>query len=127
MAQRILVIDDTQEVLDLLRTILEKHGYEVHEARYIFEDLHDIEKLQPDLIILDFMIGKQNEGWQMLQALKAYQPTASIPIMITSVALSLASEQQNYFDQRSIPRLPKPFDVDYLLQTVHQMLQPHAS
>ena len=124
MAQRILVIDDTQEVLDLLRTILEKHGYEVHEARYIFEDLHDIEQLQPDLIILDFMIGKQNEGWQMLQALKAYQPTASIPIMITSVALSLASEQQNYFDQRSIPRMPKPFDIDYLLQTVRQMLQP---
>jgi CheY-like chemotaxis protein len=123
MAQRILVIDDTQEILDLLRTILEKHGYEVHEARYIFEDLHEIEQLHPDLIILDFMIGKQNDGWHMLQALKTYQPTASIPVMITSVALSLASEQQKYFEQRSIPRLPKPFDVDYLLQTVRQMLQ----
>ena len=126
MAQRILVVDDTQEVLDLLRTILEKQGYEVHEARYVFQDLHEIEKLHPDLIILDFMIGKQNEGWRMLQALKAYQPTASIPVMITSIALNLASEQQNYFDQRSIPRLPKPFDVDYLLQTVRQMLQPDA-
>lgn len=124
MAQRILVIDDTQEILDLLHTILEKHGYEVHEARYIFEDLYDIEQLHPDLIILDFMIGKQNEGWHMLQALKTYQPTASIPVMITSVALSLAIEQQNYFEQRSIPSLPKPFDVDYLLQTVRQMLQP---
>lgn len=124
MAQRILVIDDTQEILDLLHTILEKHGYEVHEARYIFEDLHEIEQLHPDLIILDFMIGKQNEGWHMLQALKTYQPTASIPVMITSVALSLAREQQNYFQQRNIPSLPKPFDVDYLLQTVRQMLQP---
>lgn len=123
MAQRILVIDDTQEILDLLHTILEKHGYEVHEARYIFEDLHEIEQLHPDLIILDFMIGKQNEGWHMLQALKTYQPTASIPVMITSVALSLAREQQNYFQQRNIPSLPKPFDVDYLLQTVRQMLQ----
>jgi len=127
MAQRILVIDDTQEILDLLRTILEKDGYEVHVARYIFEDLHEIEQLHPDLIILDFMIGKQNEGWQMLQELKTYPPTASIPVMITSVAMSLVSEQQNYFDQRGIPRLPKPFDVDYLLQTVRQMLQPHTS
>jgi len=126
MAQRILVIDDTQEILDLLRTILEKDGYAVYVARYVFDGCHEIEQLHPDLIILDFMIGKQNEGWQMLQQLKNYPPTASIPVMITSVAMTLVSEQQNYFDQRGIPRLPKPFDVDYLLQTVRQMLQPHA-
>ncbi len=127
MAQRILVIDDTQEILDLLRSILEEHGYEVEVARYVFEDLHKIEQLRPDLIILDFMMGKQKEGWHMLQKLKSYQPTASIPVMISSVAMSVASEQQNYFNEQGIPAVLKPFDVDYLLQTVHQMLQPHPA
>lgn len=127
MAQRILVIDDTQEILDLLRTILEKHGYEVHVATYVFEDLHQIEQLRPDLIILDFMMGKQKEGWHMLQRLKTYLPTASIPVMISSVAMSTFSEQQGYFNKQRIPTMLKPFDVDYLLQTVHEMLQPHAS
>ena len=126
MAQRILVIDDTQEILDLLRTILEKDGYEVHVATYVFDDLHQIEQLHPDLIILDFMMGKQKEGWHMLQKLKSYPPTASIPVMISSVAMSAVSEQQGYFNKQGIPTVLKPFDVDYLLQTVHQMLQPDS-
>ena len=126
MAQRILVIDDTQEILDLLRTILEKDGYEVHVATYVFDDLHQIEQLHPDLIILDFMMGKQKEGWHMLQRLKSYPPTTSIPVMISSVAMSTVSEQQGYFNKQGIPTVLKPFDVDYLLQTVHQMLQPES-
>ena len=127
MAQRILVIDDTQAILDFLRTILEKQGYEVYVAKYVFEDLHEIEHLHPDLIILDFMIGKQKEGWHMLQRLKTYPPTASLPVIISSVAMTFTSEQLHYFQRQSIPSLGKPFNIAYLLETVDRMLQPRPT
>lgn len=127
MAQRILVIDDTQDILDFLRTILEKQGYEVSVAKYVSEDLHEIERLHPDLIILDFMIGKQKEGWHLLQRLKTYPPTASLPVMVSSVAMTFTSEQLHSVQRQSIPSLGKPFDIAYLLDTVDRLLGPHPS
>ncbi len=62
MAQRILVIDDTQEILDLFRVILEAEGYEVFLSTHGYENVVEIEHLHPDLLILDFLLGKQNEG-----------------------------------------------------------------
>ena len=81
MPHRILVIDDTQEILDLFRDILEPEGYKVMLAKQTFESVTEIEHVHPDLIVLDLMIGAQKEGWQMLQKLKMYAPTASIPIL----------------------------------------------
>ena len=45
MAQRILVIDDTQEILDLFRVILEAEGYEVLLSTHSYENVVEIEHL----------------------------------------------------------------------------------
>jgi DNA-binding response OmpR family regulator len=127
MTQRILVIDDTQDILDFLRTILEKQGYEVYVSKIVFADLHEVEHLHPDLIILDFMMGKQKEGWHMLQRLKAYPPTASLPVIVSSIAMTIPREQIHYFQRQGIPSLGKPFEIEHLLETVARMLQPPPS
>jgi DNA-binding response OmpR family regulator len=127
MTQRILVIDDTQDILDFLRAILEKQGYEVFVSKIVFEDPHEVEHLHPDLIILDFMMGKQKEGWYLLQRLKAYLPTASFPLIVSSVAMTVPREQIHSFQRHGIPSLSKPFEIDHLLETVERMLQPRPS
>ncbi len=70
MAARILVINDTQEILELFRMLLEEEGYEVVLAGFPIQQISDIEQIKPDLIILDFVFGDQKTGWQMLQMLK---------------------------------------------------------
>ncbi|MGN6484390.1 MAG: response regulator, partial [Thermomicrobiales bacterium] len=92
----ILVINDTQEILDLFKDILEDEGYRVTLSSFTFQDVHDVERLNPDLIVLDFLIGGDALGWQMLQKLRMYRPTAGIPIVVCTAALQLVRELEGH-------------------------------
>src|SRR5580765_7160562 len=82
MPPRILVVNDTQEILDLFQELLTEEGYEVVLYSYGIEDLSEIERVKPDLIILDHIIGGEAVGWQMLQKLKMKRSTATIPVIV---------------------------------------------
>ena len=123
MAQRILVIDDTQEILDLFRVILEAEGYDVLLSTHSYENVVEIEHLHPDLLVLDFLMGKQNEGWRLLQMLKMHAPTASIPIIICTAALKEVREQEDYLQKKEIQVIFKPFDIDELVSAVKRGLE----
>ena len=67
-AKRILVINDTQEILELFEEILTAMGHEVTLLSYAPDELRQIEEADPDLVIVDFVIGgREMEGWQLLQ------------------------------------------------------------
>jgi CheY-like chemotaxis protein len=124
MAASILVIDDELPLLDLYKMMLEPEGYEVSVSETVFEDVVDVEQLHPDLIILDLKMGKEQQGWKLLQALKSFPATSSIPVMISSAAHNEVVEKRDYLNKMKIPVVLKPFDVEDFLQTVHQMLPP---
>jgi CheY-like chemotaxis protein len=122
MAASILVINDDQSILDLFHLILEGEGYKVNSSLVVYEDLKDIEQLNPDLIILDVKMGYHAGGLTLLQKLKMYPPTKNIPVMICTAALNEMREQEETLRQKKIPVLYKPFDMDELLKLVHQIL-----
>lgn len=121
-APHILVINDTQEILDLFKDILEEEGYRVTLSSFTFQDVHDVEELAPDLIVLDFLIGGEALGWQMLQKLRMYRPTAGIPIVVSTAALQLVREIEGHLRAKDIFLLLKPFDIDDLIEVVHLAL-----
>ena len=122
MATRILVVNDTQELLDLFQMILEYEGYEVVLSSFPFNHISEIEKIQPDLIILDFLFGDKHMGWQMLEALKMQRSTASIPVIACTAALQDVREQEGYLVSQGVHVVYKPFDVDQLLTIIKQAL-----
>ncbi len=122
MASSILVINDDQSILELFRLILENEGYEVISSFVVYEDVKDVEQLQPALIILDVRIGYHAEGLLLLQKLKMYPPTKDIPVIICTAAVNEMREQEETLRQKKIPVLYKPFDVDELLKLVHQFV-----
>ena len=122
MASSILVINDDQSILELFHLILESEGYEVSSSLVVYEDVKDVEQLNPALIILDVRIGYHAEGLLLLQKLKMYPPTKDIPVIICTAALSEMREQEETLRQKKIPVLYKPFDMDELLKLVHQFL-----
>ncbi|HEV2653776.1 MAG TPA: response regulator, partial [Ktedonobacteraceae bacterium] len=104
----------------------EEGGYRVTTAESVFEEVADVENLQPDLILLDFLLQGRNTGWNFLQKLKLHRPTKDIPIVLCTAALSDVKEQESILIQKGIPILYKPFDVDELLHIVDQILSsPH--
>jgi CheY-like chemotaxis protein len=129
MKAHILIIDDDQSILEMMRLVLEEEGnYRVTTAESIFEDVADIERLQPQLILLDFLLQGRQTGWNFLQKLKLHRPTKDIPVVLCTAALSDVKDQEPILMQKGIPILYKPFDVDELLHIVAQVISsPHTS
>ena len=125
MSTRILVVNDTQEILELFRMILEGEGYEVILSGFPIQQIHDVEVINPDLIILDFVFGDQKVGWQMLQMLKMQHSTESIPIIVCTAALAMVREQEGYLVSQGVHVIFKPFDIDHLITSVKQLLESH--
>lgn len=123
MSKRILVVNDTQEILELFRTIFEGEGYEVILAGAPFQKVADVEQIHPDLIVLDIIFRQEKTGWQMLEMLRMNRATACIPIVICTVALEDVQEQEGYLNHQGIHVVYKPFDVDTLLDTVKIALE----
>lgn len=127
MAQRILVINDTPEILELFQEILCDEGYEVILYSYATHDIAEIERHHPDLIILDYIFGTEKLGWQLLQKLKMRHDTASIPIIICTAAIREVREIEGFLLAKGVTVVPKPFDIDDLLLAVKNALaQPEA-
>ena len=126
-ATHILVINDTQEILELFSVILhDELGFEVTLDSYRPHILDDIKELKPDLIISDHVFGEEKIGWQLLQSLKMDRATASIPLIICSTAIKDLKEIEGHLAARDVGVLYKPFDVDELISLVNKKLQEAA-
>ncbi|BCL78531.1 response regulator [Ktedonobacteria bacterium brp13] len=124
MSTQVLVINDDASILDLFKMLLEDEGYEVYASLETIENVVDVERIQPELVILDLKIGMHQEGWVMMQKLRMYPPTAKIPIILCTAALDEVSEQEATLIDKGIPVVYKPFDLEELLKAVHSVLAP---
>jgi CheY-like chemotaxis protein len=120
---RIAVINDDTAFLDLMRDLLETEGgYETVICRE-WEDAHRFVKEQrPSLLILDIRIGGEERGWTILNMLTLDPDTRPIPVIVCSAAIQSLHEHQDLLSKYGICALPKPFDVEALLETVARML-----
>lgn len=124
MAARILVVNDTQEILELFQMILaEEMGYDVVLAGFPIQNIDDVERIRPDLIILDLVFEDEKAGMQMLQMLKMKRSTAAIPVLICTAAVNAVREQEGYLVSQGVHVLYKPFDIEHLMTHVKQLLE----
>jgi DNA-binding response OmpR family regulator len=121
---RILVINDTQELLEMFRLLLEQEGHEVVLSGMPILKISEVEEIQPDLIILDIIFGDQKTGWQMLQMLKMKRSTSPIPIIVCTAALHEVQQQEGHLISQGVRVIYKPFDIDNLLTLMDQALKP---
>lgn len=127
MPERIMVINDTQEILEMFRDLLEHVGYEVILYSYAINDMDEVLRQKPDLIILDYIFGAERTGWQMLQKLKMRRDTATIPVVICTAAKRQVEEIEGHLVAMGVGIVLKPFNVDDLLDTVKHTLESHAN
>ena len=126
MKSRILVVNDTQEILELFRMLLEEEeGYDVVLSGFPIQQVKDIEHIKPDLIILDLVLGDEKTGMQMLQMLKMQRSTATIPVLVCTAALQIVREQEGYLVSQGVHVVYKPFEIDDLMANVKQLLESH--
>ncbi|HMI46078.1 MAG TPA: response regulator, partial [Gemmatimonadaceae bacterium] len=79
--KRILVVDDHEDNIELLRARLEARGYEVEGASDGQAALDAVQRTCPDLILLDVMMPKM-DGMEVVKRLKANKALPFIPVIM---------------------------------------------
>jgi DNA-binding response OmpR family regulator len=125
--KHILVVNDTQEILELFREILEEEGYRVSLYSSAFNDVYQIAALDPDLVIIDLMIGGESQGWQLLQKMKMARETADVPVVVCTAAVTLARDLEGHLRSKNVGLVLKPFDIDELVNEVKKFLSQAAA
>src|SRR6202011_2473750 len=83
----IAVIRDDTVFVDLMHELLANgEGYEVVSNSQWIQSYEFIKATQPDLVILDLMMGREQAGWAVLQLLQEDPCTAEIPVILCSAA-----------------------------------------
>ena len=112
--KHVLVVNDTEEILELFREIIEGMGHRMTGMSYAPDDLAEVAKIKPDLVILDFLFGEEGTGLQLVQKMRMHPPTAKIPILICTGDVKHAREQEGWLASNGINMVLKPFEVDKL-------------
>jgi len=85
--KRVLIIEDNEINLYLMRTILQKLGHQVIEAQDGFTGVELAKKENPDLILMDIQLPRM-DGYEATKKIRAIEETKDIPIIaITSYAM----------------------------------------
>lgn len=119
MSKKILAVDDDNDIVDVIKIILEDEGYEVSTLTTGKNILNVISSIRPDLILLDVMLGGM-DGREICKSIKEHIIFKKIPIVMISAS-------HNLHGLLKLPGSPndfleKPFDIDHLLSKVRCQL-----
>ncbi len=117
MAQRILIVDDEQDICEILQFNLEMDGYEVETREAPF----DLGEELPDLILLDVMMTPKS-GFEWARELKASPRTANIPIIFCT-AKTMEKDLLQGFALGSDDYICKPFRISEVRARIKAVLR----
>jgi CheY-like chemotaxis protein len=117
---RVLVIEDTQENMDLICLLLERAGHIVYQAYDGIEGVKIATQEQPDLILLDLALP-QKDGWTLAEELKSDILTRHIPIIAVS-ALVTADYKARALEAGCDSFITKPFTLSALRAEIERLV-----
>jgi DNA-binding response OmpR family regulator len=123
--QRILVIEDEAEMIDLTRIVLEREGYKVLGAVGGARGLEMIRQEKPDLILLDLMMPDIG-GWEVYRQVKADQELAQIPVIVVTAKAQSIDKVLGLQVAKVDDYITKPFGPKELLESIDRVLNSES-
>jgi len=121
----VLIIDDDTELTQHLRQLGDDWGIQIEEASSLSLGREEIERIHPDLIILDLIFPNEMEnGLTLLSELSTLKP--QIPVLVLTVRGELDTRLQAS-KAEAVAFLHKPFSLKQILAMVYQTLQQPSS
>jgi len=118
MMQTVLVIDDEEALVQLIRLCLEDEGYRVVVAGDGLQGLRLLQEECPDLIVLDVMLPRMN-GWETCQRIR---DCSDVPIIMLT-AMGANADKVRGLDLGADDYLTKPFNLSELAARVRAALR----
>ncbi len=120
--KRILCIEDETEMIDLIRLILGRRGYEVLGANGGREGIEMVRSEKPDLVLLDLMMPDM-DGWEVYQQMKSDESTRHIPVIVVTAKAQSIDRVLGLHIAKVDDYIAKPFNPQELLASIENVLQ----
>ena len=118
----ILCVEDEPEMIDLIRLILGRRGFEVIGATGGVEGLKMVREQKPDLVLLDLMMPDM-DGWEVYQQIKADEKTKGIPVIVVTAKAQSIDKVLGLHIAKVDDYIAKPFSPQDLLNSIERVLQ----
>jgi DNA-binding response OmpR family regulator len=115
MSQRILIVDDDSDILEILSFLLSEAGYETRILTHGETILNDIKDFKPNLILMDVMLAGM-DGRTICQSIKTDPSTHMLPVILISGTHDLAKSLHLAGAPNDF--IAKPFNLDHLLAKI---------
>ncbi|MFH0793063.1 MAG: response regulator [bacterium] len=124
MSRRIVVIDDEEDVVQVIKSVLKSKNYEVFTAGDGEEGLEVINQVKPDLVVLDLMMPKVS-GLEVCKRLRSTPEFKDMPILVISALGKDSGKSEEFWKEglRTDEFIYKPFDVLDLLGRVEYIFR----
>ncbi|MEN8241794.1 MAG: response regulator [Chloroflexota bacterium] len=123
--KRIVCVEDEEEMIDLIRLILSRRGFEVIGADGGKMGLDVIREQKPDLILLDLMMPDM-DGWEVYQQIKADEEIKDIPVIVVTAKAQSIDKVLGLHIAKVDDYISKPFSPQELIDSVDQVLSRAA-
>ena len=121
--RRVIVsIEDEVEIIDLIRLILERKGFEIVGAADGLEGLETVRELKPDLVLLDLMMPGDMDGWAVYQAMQTDNELKDIPVIVVTAKDQPIDKVLGIHVAKVDDYITKPFSPQELLKSVNRVL-----
>ncbi len=124
-ATRVLVVEDNERNLKLVRDVLQYAGYEIIEARTGEEGVELAQSRSPDVILMDLQLP-DIDGMEALRRIRKSPVTADVPVVAVT-AFAMQDDRARVFDAGFDGYLEKPLSVRELPAQVQQFLTARRS
>jgi two-component system phosphate regulon response regulator PhoB len=118
MEKQILIIEDDEDILQVLETVLIYNDFTVKGLNRTDDIFKSMEEFKPDLILTDYLLSGTNGG-KICQLIKSNKDTCHIPVVLISAYPELAISLGNFgFDAF----ITKPFDINMLVNKIREFI-----
>ena len=122
-SKRVVCIEDEPEMIDLVRLILGRKGFNVIGANGGIEGLETVRRTRPDLVLLDLMMPDM-DGWEVYQQTKADPALRDIPVVVVTAKAQSIDKVLGLHIAKVDDYITKPFGPQELLESVEKILGP---
>ncbi|HLF27444.1 MAG TPA: response regulator [Anaerolineae bacterium] len=119
--KKVVCIEDEPEMIDLVKLILGRKGFDLTGAMGGREGLEAIRRVKPDLVLLDLMMPDM-DGWEVYQQMKADVEMQKIPVIVVTAKAQSIDKVLGLHIAKVDDYVTKPFGPQELLQSVEKVL-----
>jgi len=121
MSNKILVIDDNNEVRDMLHDLLRLKGYDVETAETGTIGLEKLQSASPDLVICDIAMPEK-DGFQVLEEIRATPNHSDVPFIFLTASM-IRSDEEKIIKTSASGYLMKPYESRKLFSMLEILLK----